>query len=68
MDNLVKIQDGKALVSSRQIAEHFEKEHDKVIRDIETAISNIKKSQPPLLEVENMFKKSTYLSDRGRNY
>lgn len=36
MNELINIQnqDGQAVVSSRQIAEHFEKRHDHVMRDI----------------------------------
>jgi len=55
-------QDGRAVVSSRNIAEKFNKEHDKVYRDIR----NLLKSQPTKLT--NEFLDSEYTSDRGRKY
>ena len=55
-------QDGKILASSREVAEKFEKNHDKVCRDIR----NLLKSQPTKLAIE--FTESEYISDRGRTY
>ncbi len=54
--------DGKILASSREVAEKFGKEHDKVCRDIKRLL----KSQPTKLAVE--FIESEYSSDRGRMY
>lgn len=46
MNELIKIinQDGQLVVTSRQIAEDFEKEHPKVTRDIENLIRGIAKN------------------------
>ena len=55
-------QDGKILASSREVAEKFKKNHDKVCRDIK----NLLKSQPTKLAIE--FTESEYISDRGRTY
>ena len=55
-------QDGKVLASSREVAEKFEKNHDKVCRDIR----NLLKSQPTKLAIE--FIESEYISNRGRTY
>jgi len=64
---LVKIEERNKeeilVVSSRQIAEDFEKEHDKVCRDIEALLE----SQPTILAVE-YFIESEYTTDRGRKY
>lgn len=42
MNNLIKIinQNGNLVVSSREVAENFEKRHDNVVRDIENLIEN----------------------------
>jgi Rha family phage regulatory protein len=65
MNDIISIEnkEGTLVVSSREIAEHFEKEHDKVRRDIK----NLRESQPTKLG-SDFFIESTYLSDRGRNY
>lgn len=55
-------QDGKILANSREVAEKFEKNHDKVCRDIRKLL----KSQPTKLAIE--FIESEYISDRGRTY
>lgn len=46
MNNLVKIlnQNGRLVVTSRQVADDFEKEHSKVTRDIEGLIEGIAKN------------------------
>ena len=46
MNGIINIQkqDGQLVVSSRQIAEHFEKEHFHVLRDIENLIGGISKN------------------------
>lgn len=38
MNTLVTIMDGKAVTTSRKIAEVFEKEHKNVLRDIENLL------------------------------
>lgn len=55
-------QDGRILASSREVAEKFGKNHDKVCRDIR----NLLKSQPTKLAIE--FIESEYISDRRRTY
>lgn len=55
-------QDGRILASSRDVAEKFGKNHDKVCRDIR----NLLKSQPTKLAIE--FIESEYISDRWRTY
>ena len=57
----VKNENGKLLVSSREIAEHFGKEHRIVCRDIENL--NVQNCT-----LKNMFIESQYISDRGRTY
>ena len=49
MNNLISIQnqEGQLVVSSRQVAEHFEKEHRNVIRDIESIIEGMLKIEQP---------------------
>lgn len=41
MDNLVFIKNSKAICNSLEVAEHFKKRHDHVIRDIEEKILNV---------------------------
>ena len=55
---------GEATVTSRQVAENFGRDHDKVRRDIEVILE----SQSPNLAVDKMFVRSTYTSDRNREY
>lgn len=38
MENLVEIRDNQVVVSSRQVAEYFGKEHRNILRDIENII------------------------------
>lgn len=59
---ILQNKEGLILTSSRDVSERFEKEHDKVCRDIK----NLLKSQPTKLASE--FIKTEYVSDRGRNY
>lgn len=61
MNNLVNIQDGKVVVSSRMVAEKFGKEHSKVLRSIEGIIS-----ETPIMDSHNMFHESRYKVD-GNN-
>lgn len=56
---LVQIQNNNVVVSSRQIAEHFEKEHKNVVRDIEV----LKKD---LLKIELIFFETDYTDTYGR--
>ena len=62
MENLItKTEDGKLVVSSRQVAKDFRKRHDNVIRDIKRLVemnSNVRAS--------NYFIKSTYLDKYNR--
>ena len=48
MNELVQINKNGAVVSSRQVAEHFGKRHDNVIRDIEELKRGV-------LKIEEMF-------------
>lgn len=57
--NLVTIQDKKAVTSSLQVSNTFEKRHDHVIRDVE----NLKKDVPNFGE---MFVESSYLDSFNR--
>ena len=48
-------------ISSRDVAEKFEKRHDHVLRDIDNLI-------PQNWGVRNMAKENTYINERGREY
>lgn len=61
MDQLVIINNGQAVVSSRQIAENFEKRHDSVLRDIRNLI------QSPQ-NCGGYFYETTYTDSKGRTY
>ncbi len=61
-DIVLETQNRKILASSRESAEKFAKNHDKVCRDIR----NLLKFQPTKLAIE--FIESEYISDRGRTY
>ena len=73
MSNLIIVQlevdlgvnshDGKAVVSSRKVAEIFNKRHDHVLRDIQ----NLVKLLPEFGEPIKYFSPSTY-KDRGKRY
>lgn len=56
-------QDGKLLVSSRNVAEVFEKEHDKVCRDIRELLTKVSAE----FSAAN-FGESTYTTERGKTY
>lgn len=63
MENLItRTEDGKLVVSSRQIAESFSKQHSHILRTIKDKISG-----NPILDSEKYFIKSTYI-DRGKQY
>lgn len=59
--DLVVIQNRKAVTTSLQVAESFEKEHNHVMRDI-------KKLTDQNWTVKNFFYEGTYKNDRGREY
>lgn len=61
MSDLTTINNGQVVVSSRQIAENFEKEHKNVLRDIENLTAQIS-------AVKNMFHLTSYINERGREY
>lgn len=61
MSDLVTIDGQKVVTSSRSVAEHFEKEHAKVIRSIETIMS-----ETPKMAFQKMFFETTYKVD-GNN-
>ncbi len=61
MDDLTTINNGQVVVSSRQIAESFDKEHKDVLESIRNLTAEIS-------AVKNMFFSSSYVNDRGREY
>ncbi len=61
MENLVQVADGQIVVSSRNIAEHFEKRHADVLAGIE----NIKTENSA---VTPMFCETTYTAGTGKAY
>lgn len=63
-NNLVEIRNNQVVVSSRQVAESFGKEHRNVKRDIERLIAEtgmLKNEQTP-----EMFQKSTYIHEQNK--
>ena len=78
MSEIIRIEniEGNLRVSSRLIAEHFEKRHDSVLRDIENLISNIGSPQNcgSLHEEDideksvDLFKKSTYQHPQNKQW
>ena len=61
MEQLLTITRNQVLVSSRQVVEHFEKEHQHVTQAIENLISENSL-------VKNYFHESQYNTDCGRSY
>lgn len=61
MENLVQITDGKVVVSSRQVAEHFGKLH----KDVLAGIENIRAENSALTP---MFDKTSYTAGTGKSY
>ena len=61
MKDLTSVSNGQVVVSSRQIAENFEKEHRDVLESIRNLTAEIS-------AVRNMFFVSSYLNERGREY
>ena len=63
-DIILSIQNGEPVVSSRQIAESFEKRHDHVMRDIEDIMRGLPKNGDT-----PMFYKTEYIHEQnGQNY
>lgn len=50
------------LVNSRDVAAHFEKRHDHVLRDIATLVGS------PDLGSQNWFRETSYIDDRGKTW
>lgn len=63
MNDLVFLQKNQAVTSSLKIAEYFGKRHDKVLRAVENAVSNV----PKIGDVENGLFKTTYTDEKGEN-
>lgn len=61
MNNLVQITNGQAVVSSRQVAVNFGKEHDNVLQNIESIITENS-------GVTQMFYESSYQAGTGKSY
>ena len=61
MENLVRVTDGKVVVSSRQVAEHFGKLH----KDVLAGIENIRAENSALTL---MFDKTSYTAGTGKSY
>ena len=61
MENLVQVTDGKVVVSSRQVAEHFGKLH----KDVLASIENIRAENSALTL---MFDKTSYTAGTGKSY
>jgi phage regulator Rha-like protein len=49
-DNLVSVNHGQIVTNSRQVAEHFEKQHQHVIRDIENLVDKAEEKMRPKLD------------------
>lgn len=58
-EQLVELQNGVATTTSLQVANSFEKKHKHVLETIKNLMAENS-------AVKNMFKETTYLSDRGR--
>lgn len=58
-EQLVELQNGVATATSLQVANSFEKKHKHVLETIKNLMAENS-------AVKNMFKETTYLSDRGR--
>ena len=61
MTELVFLKSKQALTTSLKVAEYFDKRHDRVLRAIEDAKSNL----PKIGEVEKTFIKTTYTDAKG---
>lgn len=67
MKNLVFIQNGKVITDSLTVAEAFGKNHNHVMRDIETQIVKLVEAGEQEFSLSN-FGRSEYENDRGRIY
>jgi Rha family phage regulatory protein len=56
MNQLATINNGQVVVSSRQIAENFEKRHDSILRDIENMAKNITPQNCGMLFIQSEYK------------
>ena len=67
MNKIINIQkqDGQLVVSSRQIAEHFEKEHFNVVRDIEKLIGGIIKNEDTY---NHLFIETQYQNEQNKQW
>lgn len=63
-NNLVEIRDNQVVVSSRQIAENFGKEHFNIMRDIEDLIKNMGVITSE--DTPEMFYKTTYVHEQNK--
>lgn len=63
MNDLTTINNGQVVVSSRQVAENFEKRHDSILRDIENLTKNITPQNCGMLFIE-----SEYKNENNRNF
>lgn len=61
MKELVMLENEQVITTSLKVAEVFEKRHDRVLRAIENAISNLPKNG----DVEKAFFKTNYVDDKG---
>ena len=67
MNQLVFIENQQVVTDSLTIAEMFDKDHDKVVRDIEVQISKLIEANEQEFSSAN-FGESTYTNERGRTY
>jgi Rha family phage regulatory protein len=68
---LVIINGQQVVTSSRNVAEHFEKRHDNVVRDVESLIGGLLKNEdtPYGMDVHKMFCLSSYKNEQnGQTY
>jgi len=61
MEELVKYEGGKALTTSRKVAEKFGKRHDQVLRDIRNTVSQLSENQS-----KHNFVESDYVDSTGK--
>ena len=60
MTNLIKVQNGKLVVSSREVAENFEKRHDHILRDLDDIKSGVTQNWGDL------FYETTYIHEQNK--
>ena len=67
-DNLVSVNRGQIVTNSRQVAEHFEKQHQHVIRDIENLVNKAEeKDASKIGQIPNVCKVSQQIGHPKRN-